>query len=670
MCGIAGQLALQAGTRVAASDVVAMAAALAHRGPDGWGHRVSPDGRAMLVHTRLSIVDVEGGGQPLANEDGSVWAVCNGELYDHVRMRRALERRGHRFRTRSDSELVVHLYEEYGEDFARHLRGEFAIALLDERGGRTYLVRDRFGVKPLFVAIAGGRLCFASEMKALFAVPGLRAEIDATQLWHMLGTVASPTATLFRGVEQIEPGSWLRVDAGGMRKQVYWDYLEQRRASAAGMAALSRADRAELFLSKLDESVRLRLQADVEVGSYLSGGVDSASIATLAARAGVRPLRCFTVGLPGAFDESAPARHIADALNVEWHVREVSTAELTANFERSLWHSEAPTPNAHGTAKFLLSELAQRHVKVVLTGEGADELLGGYAHFQHIAWLEGSAAGDADAKLALDRLLASGAAATGLVFSDRWLDHDAIVGMLGAYPYAALRNRWYRGKAAALLSRPLRAACAGTDSIAALAGALGGERLRGLTPLDASEYLGIKTDLANYMLGNLGDRQEMAHSVEGRVPYLDHEFAAVAGAMPWEEKLHDGIDKRILREAMQRRGGHATTAPKKVFLAPTIDGYAPFKASALTDRYLSHAALRDAGYFDPMRIGALRTWRSAMPVRSRLRASIDNVLTFVLSIQVLHGLFCVDFDAALRRFRAPMPPAEPRTDPMPERVAA
>src|SRR5438552_3050120 len=404
MCGIAGEFLFDPAMQIDPSRIPATVSAIRHRGPDEWGYYIGCGGSALLINTRLSIVDVSNGRQPLPNEDGSIWVVLNGEIYGFSALAAELAQRGHRFRTRSDTEVIVHLYEEYGEDFVSHLRGEFAIAVLDQRQSLLFLVRDRFGIKPLYYSELPDSLVFASEIKAIFQHPKARPRLDHVNIFHSLHTLLLPGATTFEGVKMVEPGHLLRVSASGVSHRRYWDLPIDTERSGR----IEEGEAVEEFRRLFNESVRLRLQGDVEVGAYVSGGLDSMAVASAAAQSYTRQLKVFTVSFEDPrLDEGPAAQEFCKRNGFDHHIVRIGAGDLEPYFERCLWHSEIPVANSHGAAKMVLSELARRHVKVVLTGEGSDEALAGYNVFRHIALLESTRANPKDAELSreLDRFI-------------------------------------------------------------------------------------------------------------------------------------------------------------------------------------------------------------------------------------------------------------------------
>ncbi|HZD04909.1 MAG TPA: asparagine synthase (glutamine-hydrolyzing), partial [Longimicrobiales bacterium] len=378
MCGVAAILSSDG--PLAPECLDRAVARLHHRGPDARGRWTTPDGRVGLGHARLSIIDLESGDQPMANEDGSLHAVVNGEFYDFERIRGELASQGHRFRTRSDSEILLHLYEETGAHCLHRLRGEFAFVLWDGRNRTLFAGRDRFGVKPLFFAEHHGTLYLASEAKALFAA-GVPAAWDPETVY--LGGFLRPTHhTLYRGVRSLPPGHYLVArPGGGHRIHPYWDVTYPTGPAGDGRGEREYVDG---FREVLEEAVETRLRADVSVGCYLSGGLDSCAVLGLAALHHAGPVRAFTLQFDHPrYDESGIAREMAARAGADFVPIPVRQRDLADHFADAVVASETWSINAHGVAKYLLSRAVRdAGYKVVLTGEGSDEILGGYPHFR------------------------------------------------------------------------------------------------------------------------------------------------------------------------------------------------------------------------------------------------------------------------------------------------
>ncbi|HFE44578.1 MAG TPA: asparagine synthase (glutamine-hydrolyzing), partial [Nannocystis exedens] len=532
MCGIVGAFALSEPLRE--GWLGPPLRALAHRGPDGEGRWVSADRRVALGHRRLAIIDRVGGAQPLANERGDLIAVVSGELYDYAKLHRELCGRGHRFRSKSDSELLLHLYAEYGVECVHHLRGEFAFLLWDKRQRLGIAGRDRFGIRPLVYARLGDAYCFASEGKALLAagVPAawdLEAVFAATQMQY-----APADRTLFRGIHQLEPGELALVSAGRLRIRRYWD-LDYPRASE--VPAIGDEEAVQEVSAALREAVRIRLGSEVPIAFQLSGGLDSSAVVALAAAELGRPPICYTVAFdrPG-YDERVLAEQTARYVGAELRVVEVSAAALAERLPQAIAHSEGLAINGHIAAKHLLSERIRADgIGVVLTGEGADEVFAGYAHLRR------DLAGDRDD----GSLAASNRASAGLMLpSGEGLDLSAVARAIGFVPTWMAAKATLGHRLRSLLSDDFVAELGDRDAYGiSLADVELRRQLRGRNRVHQSLYLWSKNALATYILRTLGDGMEMAHAIEGRLPFLDHHLFAVARRLPIDLLIRDGVEK-------------------------------------------------------------------------------------------------------------------------------
>jgi asparagine synthase (glutamine-hydrolysing) len=526
--------------------------ALAHRGPDG--HGVAAFDGAILGHTRLALVDVAGGAQPIMNEDGTVACVVSGELYDDVDIRRELEARGHRFRTGSDSEIAVHLYEEHGAAFVDRLRGEFAIILWDARRRRMLCARDRFGVRPLVYWRSSFGVAVASEAKALFAL-GAPRRWDMTSVWTaMCAQYTLPHRTLFADVEQVAPGCLLIVEQGMIRTERYWDIDfpkadDKRHVTSAQVRAA------------LDDAVQARTRGEHDrLACALSGGIDSTAVAALASKRA--RVECFTLSFKeDDYDELAVAERTAAHIGTPLHVVHASGAALWNALTDAVAQSEGLTVNLHLPAKWLLARDVKRAgISVLLTGEGADEALGGYPHLRRDVLLEAGAS--------THDLAAGNMASAGLMMPDGdALDTSAVARALGFVP-SFLEAKAALGKRAVSLlsfSSP-------SDAYGEIVEALDvGGQLRGRERIDQSSYIWCKLALAGYILRTLGDGAEMAHAVEGRVPFLDHRFFELVRATPTADKIRGDVEKYLLRDAMKADVPEEVIARRKhPLLAPPV----------------------------------------------------------------------------------------------------
>jgi asparagine synthase (glutamine-hydrolysing) len=635
MCGI---VALFAKHEPISPQALARATAtLHHRGPDGQRQWIAPHGRVGLGHARLSIIDLTGGDQPIANEDERLHIVVNGEFYGYEAIRNELIERGHSMRTHSDSEIALHLYEELGVNCLRRLRGEFALALWDEGNQVLFAARDRFGVKPLYWARVGETLYLASEAKALFAA-GVPARWDHESFFQIMHVYFDQDRSLFEGVYQVPPGCFLLATRQHVQIVRYWDFNYPKADEID--ASISDEDYIARMRAELDESIRIRLRADVPVGCYLSGGIDSCSILGMASKHHPDPIEAFTLCFDTEpYNEEAVAQEMARHAGANFHPLPVSQSILADNFADAVWHSETLTANAHGVAKFLLSQRVRDYgYKVVLTGEGSDEILGGYAHFRRDMLLYNSTGQDPDtvdqllAKLSEDNEVSRGI----LLPSGSVMPMDNVRNRLGYVP-SWLETRSSNGMRYRRLFRaeflnefqtrdPFEVFLDRFD--------IDGQ-LTGRDPVNQSLYLWTKSMLPNYLLNMLGDRMEMAHSIEGRVPFLDHHVVELVKSLPVSLKIRAMTEKYILREAARpvltdtvyRRQKHP-------FLAPPSGLDASGRLNQLTNDVLRSSVLDDLPFFDPP---SVRFLLDKMPtLEESKRSGASYILTMILSACILH----------------------------------
>ena len=661
MCGIAGFIHADREHPVDPDILVAMAAIQHHRGPDGFGWRRMPG--VGFSHARLSIIDLDHGRgrQPFETADGRLMLTKNGELYDYQRIRADLTARGARFQTKSDSEIVLHLYPRHGLDGTlRQLRGEFAFALYDRDDDRLLLVRDRFGIKPLYWAEIDGGLVFGSELKVLFAHPGVARRFDPAGVYHQLMQTMVPGSTAFAGVRQVRPGHVLEVRRRDGRLQIgerkYWDMdfpLERERAAPGPEAEDIEAVRAGLL-----EAVQLRLEADVPVGSYLSGGIDSCAILGLAAACRQGPVKAFTIGFDNAdYDETPIAREMAEATGADQDVLRLDAGHLYDNFVETLWHTERTIYNTLGVAKLLMS----RHVrdagyKVVLTGEGSDELFGGYPAFRRDMFLHGLDHLAPDERREWESLLAeSNKLFQGAMLAEDEVRNAALEARVGFTP--SCLQPWLASAEGVpgLLAPGLRADLDGYDPGAAIAAELDADMLAGRHPLDRAQYVWIKTMLEGQILTWGGDRVDMANSMEARPPFLDHHLAERAAQLPPSRRIKGRTEKYVLREAMKGLLPEVLYKREKfAFMAPPAHTD-PAKWAALrglADEYLTPDAIAAAGVLDAQAVADLFARHDAPDVTAATQNRLDATLNHLLGVQILHRHFVATDVPALARERA------------------
>jgi asparagine synthase (glutamine-hydrolysing) len=611
MCGITGLLA----PNITQDEIQRINNALMHRGPDDAGCYIG-DG-VGLASRRLSIIDLAGGHQPLSNEDGSIWLAYNGEVYNAPELRIELEARGHRFETHTDTETIVHAYEQWGIDALPRLRGMYAFALWDAKRKRLLLVRDRFGIKPLYYAEAGGRFAFASEIRPLFtALPQLSrcTNLHALQLLFQLGFVPSPL-TFFEGIHKLPAAHYLLREANGQTTvRAYWqlDYPHEHlriKPDAAG----------EQFIAHLREAVDAWRLSDVPVGSLLSGGVDSAALAALLTEIGGAPIHTFTIGFSAtSHDESAPAREVARAIASHHHEITFSERDFD-HLPHVVRHLEEPQCSATSVPIYLLYRACHAAgFKVIMTGEGADELLGGYH------WFDGDRRAQPllripqpirrliahlplQASQAARRVIAHGTRDT----LQRYLlwqqvgDTTQVQSLLNTAPVTlnGIRRKW-----AEWLEHAHH-------------------------PLDQFLYLESHTRMIDFINFEV-DRMSMANSVEARPPFLDHRLWEFCAQLPPEYKLSPNGSKRLLREGMRGRLPDAVRRqPKRGLATPHAQWWRSDRLPAWAEECLHPAALSSTPYFNVAEVARLRDLHRSG------RAEVSRLLMGVLTTQLWHAEF-------------------------------
>jgi asparagine synthase (glutamine-hydrolysing) len=605
MCGIAGIVSEDELGPDATSRAIAMRDIMAHRGPDEAG--LHADSRAVLAHRRLSIVDLSSGQQPLSNEDGRVWVVFNGEIYNHRTVREDLEHRGHRYRSRSDTETIVHAYEEWGDESVQRFRGMFAFAIWDQPRQRLLLVRDRLGVKPLYWARVGATVVFGSEIKSILASGLVRAVANRPAVPELLGTrYLSGTETLFRDIHKLLPGHLLVFEQGRVHIRQYWD---------VPTACPDRSDRPDSrrvrgevvaeFRSRLEESVRLRLMSDVPLGMFLSGGIDSSAIAALMARMINRPLQTFSVAFEDrAFNELDYARDVARAIGADGHEVVIDDRDFFGALPKLIWHEDEPIAHPSSVPLYFVSALARRHVTVVLTGEGSDETLAGYGKYPRTQW--NWRAGTAYGRL-VPRAVRRAITARFLPTLPARLRRLAERSFLGvdATPAAMVFDNFASVPLAdqrRLLSRELAVEATEARAYGASLAHFEQPTSRS-TLLDRLLYADIKTYLVELLMKQ--DQMSMAASIESRVPFLDHQLVEFVAGLPDAWKLSGWTTKRVLREAMKGiLPASILDRPKMGFPVPfsrwTREDWKDVARDVLLDR-----RSRERGLIDPVAVEQL-----------------------------------------------------------------
>ena len=650
MCGIGGVFRTHSEHRVDQQLLVNMAAIQAHRGPDGFGIESLEGCGVGFCHARLSIIDLDGNRarQPFLSEDNQVLMAHNGEFYDFQRIRADLTAQGVRFASKSDSEILLRLYQRQGlEQTLPLLRGEFAFALYDRNQDCLYLVRDRFGVKPQYWTMTPEGLVFGSELKVLFAHPAVERRFTSEGLFHQLMQTMVPGSTAFEGVYQVQPGHILKVQRCNGRLEVsdstYWDInfprMDERDFTR------HEADHVSAVRSALLEAVELRMVADVPVGCYLSGGIDSCSILGLASAVSQGPVKAFTIGFDDVrYDESPIAQQMAEATGAQQDLMRLSGNELYGHMEQTLWHTERTIYNTLAVAKFLMS----RHVnsvdyKVVMTGEGSDELFGGYPAFRRDMFLHGLDDLPKEEREACECLLQdSNSLVQGAMLSAAQVDDPDLEAVVGFTP--SCLQPWLACVPLVpdLLAEHHRLAVEGYSPGKAIAAQLDGDQLDGRHALDKAQYVWIKTMLEGQILTWGGDRVDMANSMEARPAFLDHHLAAVAVQVPPELRIKGKTEKYVLREAMAGLLPDVLYKREKfAFMAPPAHTEPEKWAQMqnLAADYLSDEAIDAAGLLSKSGVKALFDRHDSPETTEADRVQMDAVINHLLGVQMLHRMF-------------------------------
>ena len=642
MCGIAGFFFTEGRGSADLRLLKRMTAALNHRGPDETGFYV--DDRAGLGHARLSIIDLATGGQPMHNEDESLWIVFNGEVYNYIELRDTLSKKGHRFHTESDTEVILHQFEEDGADCLRHLNGQFAFAILDNRQKRLFLARDRLGILPLYYTRIRDCFLFASEIKAVFQHEGVRRSVDPAALDQIFTFWAPlPGKTAFQDIHELPPGHHMTVSQAGIHVRKYWDiplsppdlYLQE---SADSLAESVR----EILL----DAVRIRLRADVEVGAYLSGGLDSSGITSLVARHFNRGVQSFGIRFEEpAFDEGGPQETAVSFLGIRHHGCLATNRAIGESLPEVVRHCEKPILRTAPAPLFLLSDRVRRNrIKVVLTGEGADEVFGGYNIFRETKvrafWAKFP---ESSVRPRLVRKLYP------YLFQNA--RHPAFLAAFFGRDLEDTRNPFYShlirwrnsSRNRQFFSGEVQSQIAGYDAVEDLRLRLPEDFFK-LDVFSRAQYLETLLFMSNYLLSSQGDRMAMAHSVEIRLPFLDHRLWEFMGRVPPRRKMPGLDEKHILKRCFSQdlprsilgRSKHPYRAPnRQSLLDPAV--------AERTLELLSEGPIRRAGMFDPLKV---RKILQKVSEASELNEVDDMALVGIVSSQLLHRAMVENFTRA------------------------
>lgn len=639
MCGIAGIYSRPDRT-APRSVLLRMAGALAHRGPDGTG--LYQEERFGMINTRLSIVDLAGGDQPLSSEDQRFWVMQNGEIYNAPELRAELEELGHRFETHCDTEVLVHAYEEWGPKSLERLNGAFAYAIWDRRTEELFLARDRFGIRPLFLAEVGGTLLFGSEAKALLCHPDLSPELDPLSLVETFSLWANgPDRSAFRGIRELPPAHYMIVGPEGIREETRWWDIEFARREDWRRDSVE--DLAAELLELLEDSTSLRLRADVPVGAYLSGGLDSSATAAIVRRLSNQTLSSYALSFEDPlFDESEFQRRMARELGTDLESIKVGGREIAEVFPEVVELTEKPMLRTAPAPLLLLSRLVRESgLKVVLTGEGADEVFAGYNIFRENKvrrfWArepESSARPQLIGRLY--PYLARDLAGTG-GFMKAFFGKDLTDTENPLYSHRIRFENTARCQRFMTPELKDRAAAEGDGQqrlLARLPASFGG-----FTSLGKAQYLEIHTFMQGYLLHSQGDRMLMGNSVEGRFPFLDHRLIEFAARVPDSFRLRGLHEKHLLRLAVEPLlPPEIASREKRPYRAPILGAFMGPGAPDYVDELLSEGRLARAGVFSPRAVEALRK-KCLRSLETGISETDEMALVGVISTMLLHDRY-------------------------------
>ena len=637
MCGIAGIMNIAANEPPGLTQISSMISPLRYRGPDESG--VYLDENVALGHLRLSIIGIDGGTQPICNENGTLWIIYNGEAFNYIELKQDLLKKGHRFSTNTDTEVLLHLYEEYGTKSLEMVNGQFSLAIWDSLKKELFLARDRVGIRPLYYAWAGGRIVFASEIKAILALVGTRGlDLEAlSQVFVFWSTL--PGRTVFKGIKELPPGHFMLVNDAPVDPGPYWRV--PCHSPEAG-STLGLSDTAEQLRELLNDAVRLRLRADVPVGAYLSGGLDSSIIAMLISRNCKSHLKTFSLGFQTCgFDETPFQRELIRNLKTDNRQVMIDNAEIRRLLPETVWHCEKPLLRTSPVPMFILSNLVRSEgYKVVLSGEGADEILGGYNIFKEAKIREywGRRPESTRRPLLLERLYP-------YVFNNPGRGRSFLQNFFSVTrgqlddPFFSHAVRWGGGmRNLGFLSDDCLASLANYRPVEELAGWLP-ENFAARDVLSRAQVLEMEIFLAGFLLSSQGDRVGMAHSVEMRHPFLDYRMIDFAFRLPARWKIKGLNEKYLLKQAFKGMiPDSICDRLKQPYRAPVSELFYPDAPADYVDDLLSERCLRDSGYFNAKKISRLyaKVRNSAPGVVSEFE---NMALVGALSTQILHRQF-------------------------------
>ncbi len=638
MCGIVGYI--DNNERASKLLLNKMLTRIQHRGPDECGIYVN--GNVGLGSVRLSIIDIAGGQQPLPNEDLSLWIVFNGEIFNYIELRKELEEKGHHFRTQSDTEVIVHLYQEYGEEFVSKLNGQFVFSIWDKINQELFLARDRVGIRPLYYFHEKDLFVYGSEIKAIFEHPKVNRKISSTGISETFTfwTTITPN-TVFENITECPPGHYMKVKNGEIIIKNYW---ELNFAKSENYFTGSFEDAVNEFSALFEDAVRIRLRADVPVAAYLSGGIDSSITTAFIKKIEPKILQTFSVGFTEKeFDETQYQNIASDYFGTNHISFKCTTKEVAENFPKVIWHTETPILRTSPSPMYSLSKkVRENNIKVVITGEGADEILAGYNIFKENK-IRHFWAKDPKSKfrpLLLRKLYPYITALQNANPNVLKMFFGYKLGETNSPIYSHLLRWNNSSNIKKHLNRSVLDELASFDPYANLLASIN-TKLDELDPLSKAQYLEMKIFLSGYLLSSQGDRMGMANSVEGRYPFLDHRIVEFCASLPPDFKLK-GLNEKVLLKRMMKGKlpQEILNRPKQAYRAPILTSFLGEEAPEFVKDILSKESLIESNIFNPDTVSKL-----ILKMKSgKAYSEIDNMaITAIISTQLLYKQFIKDF---------------------------
>ncbi len=644
MCGIAGYFQLRGEAPPDRELIGRMVNIIRHRGPDEFG--VYLDNKSVLGQARLSIIDLQTGSQPLCNEDGTVWITFNGEIFNYIELRAQLIKSGHKFKTRSDTEVIVHAYEEWGRDCMNHFNGQFAFAIYNKRARSLFIARDRLGIRPVFYTTHNGRFYFASEIKSIFCDSSIPRRLDLSGLDEIFTwwTTAAPR-TAFENINELEAGSYIDIRDGKVNIDRYWrmefpESFDHKRSLDSW---------AEELHALLVDSVRLRLRADVPVGAYLSGGLDSSATTALIKNFTDTKVESFSIAFHDkAYDESGYQKQMSEFLGTNHHQIECTYHDIAENFPKVIWHTERPILRTAPTPLYMLSGLVRRNnFKVVLTGEGSDEILAGYDIFKETLirrfWAKNPESSWRPALLRRLYPTLPLSAARARFYLETF--YKAGLSETDKFYFSHIPRINTTTKVKDYFTEDVKTQIGDYDSVESYARYIPEDFFK-WHHLSRAQFLEASSLLSGYLLSSQGDRVSAANSVEGRFPFLDHRIVEFGASIPPWHKILGLKEKLVLKKAMREElPPEITERVKQPYMAPDSNSFFQPDSPSYIDEMLSETSLEKAGIFNPAFVARLKA-KCARLYHAHLSFKDNMSFIGIMSTQLLIDRFIDNFPVA------------------------